>query len=454
MTTALATEAVWAQTAKQKLACTPAAIKKASVLELAQDLRSLKSWAGDIGLSEDEAECERQKLEALEARVKAPAPSDSKLDRAEALQFLGRGAEAVGLYREWIQTNPNSLLAQFRLGEYWSEKKDPAQQRKHFLAVVRLEPRGVEEQSLWFAALERLLPSVDPKEALPLVRRAVGRAADPKPWVVRMGDFAVQAKNAESLRWALSQMSGPMALLFRAELLYLEDKFSEAARNFWQYLRTDGADPSRRRHVQAQLLKIFEKDRDWPRIRRISDEILTVDPSDAEALRLQELSILKGALNQKNRMRDLERAIDLNPKSAALQIMKINVLLGGPLRPSRRGTLNEDRLIQADAHIEVLLSQDRASVEANYWKAVSLFHRSSFTTADRFFAQALESLRTGLRATTVDSVDAWIGAALNKRARGYFSEGRELLAEAMTRTQDKAKKDEIRKLLAEWGRDT
>jgi hypothetical protein len=55
---------------------------------------------------------------------------------------------------------------------------------------------------------------------------------------------------------------------------------------------------------------------------------------------------------------------------------------------------------------------------------------------------------------TIDVIDLWVGAALNKKSRGYFAEGRELLVEALTMTQDKDRKEELRKLLAAWGRDT
>jgi hypothetical protein len=242
----------------------------------------------------------------------------------------------------------------------------------------------------------------------------------------RMAEVALNVKNLEYLSKAIGGMASTApdqkaaaeVSYFRGHLSLLQKQESQAASDFHAFIQSREREHAHDADVMNLLFPLLMKQGDLTAARKMAEDALIAKLTPTERFRrLQEEAILKGGLDRRKPIADLQVALQASPESTTLHLLAIEILGGlrRDLAPEAPFAGSEVGRRQAMYHLDSLESLKAAPLDRFYWRARIAQARGQRQDARAYIKAALERLKA--RETPVGRVSVSEIEALGTQLR-------------------------------------
>jgi hypothetical protein len=448
-------------------------LEPGSAVEIFNELNSLRdrleaqkksqgvaaSWTSD-----DSACLEKTETQQKVLFDKIKTLNESQLLGSEAVAYYllqeNKVSEAQSILLKLIESNPTALVPNYFYS--WSlrnEKANLSLREKHLKRVFIEKPKNEFENEIQLKALRDLTVDI-PLDVLELQKYLdiwVERDPNSKELWLQRATVSLKLKDPKKIEESLSNLSPADNYYFAMQAGRLRgqgDKVEDSAQSF---LNLGLSQDPRDLEVRVILIESLLSRKVHRSARNLAEKSLEKYPTHKGLRDLVVASILAGAVDDKNPIRDLEKSLLLFPESTQLMVKLLDEILK-PARPSvETPQIPADSTIkQAEGLVRRIRNakgiSDAHRNIAESWYATLQFYKKIFSESDFLFAQ-LEKNVLAQKKSPFDSASAfkesdfWILGAKVKRARGQFQEAKMLIQKGIERSQSVEEKQILLKFL-------
>ena len=258
--------------------------------------------------------------------------------------------------------------------------------------------------------------------------------------------FKVADEALRKLRAMDLASEGTSEPALRGEILNAQEKYREASVIFQSLLDDKTLSSRKRWHYQKQYLVSVVGQKKWREVRTTLDQLLLLEPTNEEYIRLFDAAIDNGGVDPVNPLADLEQALKTSPESITVKYALAKIFIKefeyGP-------RLDKANLItRAETLTSQLSYAQPQSIDAAFLNAKVLFLKKVFSKAENAIRPAIEGTKKGDAKYRSSLSEIYEVAARIAWARGDWGEAKRLAREGIARIPLRADKAPLQQLLA------